>query len=103
MNDRCTKRVYAGTFRGHPCARKAKVIRAGLGYCTQHDPARIQKQRAERDAEMRAKWKEEEAAHERAREAVARLGIGSAFMGRIILSVEEVETLIQKQGGITNG
>lgn len=45
----CSKRVYAGTFKGHPCTKPATVEREGKAYCTVHDPERKAKLRRERE------------------------------------------------------
>lgn len=47
----CSKRVYDGTFRGHPCTRAVKVVDAdSKPWCAIHDPARVSAKRAAKEA-----------------------------------------------------
>jgi hypothetical protein len=53
LDEECCAMVYTGgTFRGHVCGRRAKVVRDGKHYCGTHDPERL---KAVRDANS-AKW-----------------------------------------------
>lgn len=63
VEHRCTTRVYAGSFSGHPCSKPAKVERAGKWYCGTHDPVRV----AEKRAAQATKWDAEADARNKAR------------------------------------
>ncbi len=50
----CVKPVWV-SYHHYPCGKTAKVQRDGKWYCGTHDPERLEKKRAERNA----RWDEE--------------------------------------------
>ena len=63
---RCCKNVWAG-HHSYPCTKPVKVERDGKHYCTIHDPARVAKKRAAKDAEWNAKWAKQNAERDTAK------------------------------------
>lgn len=51
---RCCKRVYAGTFSGHPCKIPAALEKEGKWYCKRHDPAAVEARREKNSKAMMA-------------------------------------------------
>jgi len=73
---RCSARVYAGSFTGHPCTRNAKVLREGKPYCGTHDPVAIADKRKAKHAQWDQEAKEKGirwAAEEKRRKAIQQL------------------------------
>jgi hypothetical protein len=51
MSTRCSKKVYGGgMFKGSQCTKRATVTIDGKPYCTIHDPERVKRKNAERQA-----------------------------------------------------
>ena len=57
--DKCSVRVWK-RWGNHGCYKKPKVFRNGKWYCTIHDPARVAKKKAAKDAQWEREWAESE-------------------------------------------
>lgn len=80
----CSESISDG-YGVRRCAKQSKVEVGGKPYCGIHDPIRVAKKRAERDAKWDAEWKASSA------ESKRRVAIEEACKG---LTAEEVERAI---------
>ena len=68
-NNRCSASVHNDVgVSFHQCFRKAKVTRDGKGFCGIHDPVHVKA----KDEKLRAKWKAEDEARRKVRDAKER-------------------------------
>ena len=62
----CSARVHHTQVWGtSPYSRKGKVKRGEKWYCTIHDPVRVEKKRAEREAKWDKEWAKKQAVWDR--------------------------------------
>jgi|WetSurMetagenome_2_1015567.scaffolds.fasta_scaffold981699_1 hypothetical protein len=70
----CSQQVYdSGGFHSHQCSRAAKIFRKGKGYCSIHDPVKVEEKRAARNAKWDAEWEAKRNAEKKAAQDLADL------------------------------